>query len=111
LFEQAAAEWEQFRSLPVGEKTEVANAHEPWRQQVKQEPSEKLVGRECHHALAIVVRGVSPAEADVAIVESHQPAIGDGDTMGVGPEITKNMFGAPEWRLGVDDPVLSEQGA
>jgi hypothetical protein len=37
--------------------------------------------------------------------------IGDGDPMSVGPEITKDVFGATERGLGVDDPVLAEQRA
>ena len=41
--------------------------------------------------------------------ESNQPVVGDGDAMGVGTEITQHMFGAAEGRLGVDDPVLTEQ--
>ena len=35
--EQAEADWQQLRSLSVGEKAEVAHAHEAARQQLQQE--------------------------------------------------------------------------
>jgi hypothetical protein len=43
--------------------------------------------------------------------ESHEAVIGDGDAMGVAGEIAEHMMGTAEGRLGVDDPVLTEQGA
>ena len=76
---------------------------------MKQKAAEELVQRESHDALAVAMGGVSPAEADVAVSKSNQPAIRDGDTMGVGTEITEDVFGAAERRLGVDDPVVAEQ--
>src|SRR5271165_1340121 len=53
--------------------------------------------------------GVSPAEGDVALGESNQPAVGDGDAMSVGAEIAQHMFRPPEGFLGIDDPVVAEQ--
>jgi hypothetical protein len=53
------------------------------------------------------VSGVSPAEGDVAVGESNQSMVGDGDTMGVGAEIAQHMFWPAEG-LGIDDPVLAE---
>lgn len=103
------AEWKQLRSLPVGEKAEVANAHKPWRQQVKQEASEELIRGECHDAFAVPVRGITAAEADVSVMESHQPAIGNRHTMGVSVQITQHVLGSTERWFGVDNPVLSKQ--
>ena len=53
--------------------------------------------------------GIAPAEGDVAIREGDQPGVGDGDAMRVGTEIAQDMFRSAEGRLGVDDPVVSEQ--
>src|SRR5271166_3617296 len=53
--------------------------------------------------------GVSPLEGDVALGESDQPAVGDGDAMGVGAQIAQHMFRPSEGPLGVDDPVMAEQ--
>jgi len=53
--------------------------------------------------------GVSPLECDIALGESDQPAVGDGDAMGVGAQIAQYMFRPSEGALGVDDPVMAEQ--
>ena len=52
--------------------------------------------------------GVAPAKSDVAVGESDQPAVGDGDAMGVGTKVAEHMFRAAEGRLGIDDPVVAE---
>jgi hypothetical protein len=36
--------------------------------------------------------------------------VGDGNTMGVGAEISQGVLGAAEGTLGIDHPVLAEQG-
>src|SRR5262249_27237950 len=48
---------------------------------------------------------VFPGKADLPIGEREQPAIGDGDAMGVAAEIGQHLFGASERWLGVDHPV------
>ncbi len=52
---------------------------------------------------------VSPAEADLAVGEADQPAVGDADAMGVSPEVAQRMFRSTEGALGVDHPVVTEQ--
>src|SRR5450759_1488045 len=37
--------------------------------------------------------------------------VGDGDAMGVTTQILEHILGTTEGRLGVDHPVLSEQGS
>ena len=51
--------------------------------------------------------GIAPAEGDVALRDRDQPAVGDGNAMGVGTEIAEHMFRATEGPLGVDDPVVA----
>jgi len=55
------------------------------------------------------VSRISPAESDVAVDESNEPVVGDGDPMGISTEIPQRMFRAAEWSFGVDDPVMTEQ--
>jgi len=43
--------------------------------------------------------------------EGQETVIGDGDAMGVAGEIAEHRMGTAEGWLGVDDPVLTEQGA
>ena len=64
------------------------------RQGVQQEAADELVGIEGHH-LGLAVRSVVlPGEADLAVGERDQPAVGDGDAMGVAAEIGQHLFGA-----------------
>jgi len=109
LLEQSETERKEFCSLPVSEEAEVADAHKAARQQVKQEAAQELCDRQSHEPLPVAVSGVSPAEGDVTIGESHQPVGGDGDAVGVGTEIAQHVFWPTEGPLGVDDPVVAKQ--
>jgi hypothetical protein len=44
------------------------------------------------------------------MLEGHEAVVGDGDAMGVTGEIAEHMRRTAERWLGVDDPVLTEQG-
>ena len=104
---RAAAVWR----VAVGEEAEVANADEaPW-QQMQQEAAQELIDRQGHEPFLVAMGGISPAEGNVAIGESDQPGVRDGDAMSVSAEIAQHMFRSAEGRLGVDDPVLAEQYA
>jgi len=93
----------------VGQKAEVADAHETRGKHVEQEAAQELVDRQGHQTLLVAVRGVSPAEGDLVPREGHQAVIGDRHAVGVAAEITENVFGATEGRLAIDHPVLTEQ--
>jgi hypothetical protein len=53
-----------------------------------------------HEPLLVALSGVSPAEGDVAIGESNQSVVGDGDAVGVGAEIAQHVFWSAEGRFG-----------
>ena len=76
---------------------------------MEQEAAKELIDWQSHEPLLVAVRGIAPSEGDVAIGESNQPAVGNGDAMSIGAEITQHMFRSAEGRLGVDDPVVAEQ--
>ena len=87
----------------------MAYAHEAGWQQMEQEAAKELIDCQSHEPLLVAVRGIAPSEGDVAIAESNQPAVGNGDAMSIGAEITQHMFRSAEGRLGVYDPVVAEQ--
>jgi hypothetical protein len=95
--------------LPIGEEAEVADAHEAARQQVQEEAAQKLIDGQSHQPLLVAVSGVAPAKGYVALGESNQPAVGDGDAMSVSTEIAQHMFWAAERPFGIDNPVVTEQ--
>jgi hypothetical protein len=106
---QPETEWKGLRTPPVGEKAEVADAHEAAREQVEQEAPQELIDGQSHQTFLVAVSGVSPAEGDVAVVKSDQSVVGNGDTMGVGAEIAQHMFRPAKGPFGIDDPVVTEQ--
>jgi hypothetical protein len=53
---------------------------------------------------------ILPAERDLVVCEINQTMVGDGHAMGVAGQIVENVLGPAEWRLGLNDPALAEQG-
>ena len=107
--EQPETEWKKLRSPSVSKKSEVADAHEAARQQVQQEAAQELFDRQDHEPFLVAVSGVAPAKGYVALGESNQPAVGNGDAMSISAEIAQHMFWPAERRFGVDNPVVTEQ--
>ena len=103
------AERQQCCAVPVGEEAEVADADEAAWQQMEQEPAQELLDSQSHEPLFVAVGGVAPAEGDVAVGDSDQSAVGDGDAMGVSAEIAQHVFRSSEGPLGVDHPIVAEQ--
>jgi hypothetical protein len=78
---------------------------------VEQEAAQELLRTESHHSLLITVGIILAAESNLVMVEGDEAMVGDGYAMGVTGEIAEHMMGTAEGGLGVDDPVLTEQGA
>jgi hypothetical protein len=76
---------------------------------MEQEASQELIYAQSHEPLLVAMRRIAPAEGDVAIGESDQPGVRDGNAMGVCAEISQYMFRSAERLLGVDDPIVAEQ--
>ena len=92
--------------MSIGEESEVADAHEPFRKHVKQKTAQELLCGQCHIALNVSMGTVSPTEGDLSIRKRDQPVVGNGHSMGVAAEIFENMFRAAERALAVDDPIF-----
>jgi len=76
---------------------------------VQEEASQELIDGQSHQPLLVAVSGVAPAKSYVALGESNQPAVGNGNAVGVGTEMAQRVFWPSERALGVDDPVVAEQ--
>ena len=59
----------------------------------------ELFDRQGHEPFLVAVNGVAPAEGYVAVGESHQPAVGNGNAVGVGTEIAQRVFWPAESAL------------
>ena len=74
-----------------------------------QESPQKLLCGNGHDLLLAAVGIILPSERHSIILEANESMVGDGNAMGIARQIMQNMFWTAEGRLGVDDPVLSEE--
>ena len=110
-FEQPTTESEAITAGAIGEETVVADAMEALRQSMQQKAADELVGIECHHFGLAVRSIVFPGKANLPVGEREQPAVGDGDAIGLAAEIGQHLFGASERWFGVDHPVEAAEFA
>src|SRR5260370_22475503 len=89
----------------------MTDAVKPLRQNVEEEAPDELVGGEGYCAISRlpVAAVILVAKGHVALVESHETAVRDGDAMSVAGEIGQHRLGPGEGRLGVEEPVLPPQ--
>ena len=90
----------------VSEQAEVADADQPFGQNVKKKSAQELICRNGHDLLLAAVSIVPPAEGDAIVLKGHESMVGDSDAMSVASQVLENMFGAAEGWLGIDHPVL-----
>ena len=108
--EQSAARCDLFGAAAIGHESEVADAMEAVGQSMKEKATDELVRLQTQDLLDAILTVILPAERDVIVVESFEPAVCNGDAMGVAAEISENLGGAAERLLGVDHPVDSAHG-
>src|SRR4051812_2692930 len=83
LGQQPSAKREPGRAMAVGEEAEVADAVEAGGQDVQEEPAHELGRLERHDLAAAFLAIVLPEEADRVVSHGDEPAVGDGDAVGV----------------------------
>ncbi len=102
-----AAQAQRPATVAVGKQTEVADLHEPRRQNMEQEATDELHRIESHRAAAVVVPRVAPAKAHLSVFEVEQSPVGDGDAMSIAGQILQHMLGSAEGWFRIDYPVFS----
>jgi hypothetical protein len=90
----------------AGEEPVVTDAAEALGQDVEQEAPDELAGHEGHGAVSLlpVATVVLVSECDAVRVEGDQPAVRDGDAVGVAREIGEHRLRSGEGSLAVDEP-------
>jgi hypothetical protein len=89
----------------AGEETGVTNAFEGGWDGMQEEAVNKFVRAQGHNFFPIVIATVAVRESDVTAGDIEDSMVGDGDAVGVAPEIIENDFRSGEGRFGVDDPI------
>ena len=109
--QQLKAEWEQSGAAAVSQKPEVPDADESRRQHMQEKAAQKLVDRQRHQTLLVLVSGIAPAESDAAVGERDEAMVRDRHSMGVLAEIAKRMLCAAKGTFRVNHPLGAEQRA
>src|SRR5882757_11445057 len=84
----------------------MADAVEALRQDMDQKSADELAGSKCHDLLALATIGtiILPSEGDAGAVAGDQPAVCDGDAVGIARQIGQHGLWPAEGTLGIDDP-------
>lgn len=106
LMQKGSTEWKQVSSSPICKPAEIANTGQALGQSVLQEAEQKLLAGKSLRALLIVMSIILPSESHVRLVNRDDSMIGNSNPMRVAGEILQDVFGATEWRFGIDDPIL-----
>ena len=91
-------------AISVGQEAKVTDANIACRQDMKKEPSDKLVGLKGHGFLTVMVSIIPPEEGNFAVLEGEDAVITDGNSMGISAEVLKDPLGAIEGGFAIDDP-------
>ena len=90
--EQIAGACDIGRTVAIGEQAIVSDAMEAVWPDVDEEAADELVGGERHRlgAGAAVGTIILVPEGDAVLVEGDEPAVGDGDAVGVARQISEH---------------------
>ena len=90
----------------------MTNALEARREHVQQKAAGELIGCKRHLAGALRIGStiILILECHLAIVETKQTLVTDGDAVRVAPEIFHRLLGAAEGALGINNPLDAERG-
>lgn len=72
-------------------------------------PADKLLVPQGHGLRLAAIPVVPVAEAYFIFRDRFNPVVADGHFMCISPKIFYYLFGATEWTLGINHPVLAEQ--
>ena len=93
-------------AVSVGQEAKVTYPDIACRQDMKKEPSDKLIGLEGHSLLTVMVCIIAPEEGNFAVAEGEDAVITDRDPMGISAEVLKDPVGAIEGWFAIDDPLI-----
>jgi len=102
--DQRSAQCEQRAPISVGKESKVTDLHKADWEHMHEETADELDGVNRQGFLRIAVSRIPPSECDVPTFTTHEPAIGDGNSVRLASEILQNLFWPAEWAFGINDP-------
>jgi hypothetical protein len=73
---------------------------------MKKEPPDKFICLQRQGLLTVPVGIIFPEKRNMAVPDSEDAVIADGDSMGIPAEVLKDPLDAIEGRLAIDEPLL-----
>ena len=77
-------------------------------QNVEQKPAQEFLRGDGHGSLFVTASVIPPTEPDVVVIEGNEPMVGDGDSVGIAPEVADHLLGSTEGWFGINNPVLTK---
>jgi len=104
--EELPTDAEVVFSVSVGQQAEVPYPDKASRQDMEEEPADKLLGLEYHGLLAVMVRIISPEEGNLAVADGEEAVIADGDSVGISAQVLQDPLDASEGPFAIDHPFF-----
>jgi hypothetical protein len=108
--QQGTAVRELLLPHPVGQEAEVAHPLAAMRRDMQQQSSQEFHRLDRAGAQAVAALVVLIAEGHLAVLQRHQPVVGDGHPTGIAGQVREHRLGLPEGFLGIDHPLRVTQG-
>lgn len=83
----------------------MTDADERAGQDVKEESANEVRSGERELPSRVAVLSIAILEGDLAVLESKDAFVADGDSMRVSTQVAKHLLGPCHGRLAVDDPI------
>jgi hypothetical protein len=103
--EELPCSWDQRVTTDVCLKAEVTDSDERAGQHVKKESANEVRSGERELPIRVAVLSIAILEGDLAVLESKDAVVADGDSMRVSTQVAKDLLGPRHGRLAVDDPI------
>jgi hypothetical protein len=104
--QKGGTQGERALSLPIGQKTKMADLDEAAWQHMEQEAAHKLHRIQGHDLLLVAVCRITPAKSNLTVSEAQESTVGDGYAVSVMSQVWNDMLRAGKGLLDVDNPVF-----
>ena len=106
---RAPAQRQALTAISVGQKSILPNPHQPLGNNVHREPAHEFHCAQRHLLASAAVGIVLPGKGDLIVLELHQAAIAQGDSVRVPSQVFQHLFRPAEGLLGIDNPIFLVQ--
>lgn len=90
----------------IAPQTEMPDFHESGWKNMNEKSADKLMSGNCHGFPLGAILVVPPFEGDLIVFHTEDTLVGDGDPMGIAPQIFHNSRGMLEGWFAVSYPLL-----